>query len=243
MRDKRRLTHAEAVSEKLLGEKIASEEGENGVERLPRPPPKPPVTAGQPVPPPMRQILPIIPKTKPHDIPSPETGAAKTPITRIHVPPSVPPRAVRDLRANGSGVRLNSPELNNNTNTSTTTSGDTPSPAKSPSESSASPSSYVRPMQRNSNGHMVPVVDVLPKCPSERPPPPTRDHRSRTPKRPYSSQASYAAPPNPLLRQGPLPVTSPAEEHRPPRPGSPFLSTDTLNYGSQRRPFSCCHTM
>ncbi len=126
-----------------------------------------------------------------------------------------------------------------------------PSPEKGDSSidsSSDSPSKYVRPMQRNANGQMVPIVDITNSPRANRPQPPSRDHRSRTPKLSNASSTNTG-----VLRDGPsLVPMKPTVEEPPNAPReerhTSFLSTDTINSGfggaaRRRRPFDCCHTM
>lgn len=124
---------------------------------------------------------------------------------------------------------------------------------------------YVRPMQRNSKGQVIPLINIASKQP-----PPSRDNRSR-PSRPttnssftsITSSSFINAPLNQLplvsertlLRDGPE-----IKDEGPPQPARTstverpaikdinniFESSNTLDgdFGStRRRPFTCCRTM
>nr|CDS29830.1 expressed protein [Hymenolepis microstoma] len=219
--------------------------------------------------------------------------------------PSVPPRNTRPVRVgdglvappqslnistsastNGQHTKTSSPSTPTDSSTVTSNSAASNSPSAYSSTSTEIPdsessdssrSNYVRPMQRNSNGQMVPIVNTTnnndsvrsPLNQRSRPTPPSRDNRSRTPRRsdasmgspnyygssrgrkPNTTAAAQLPPSNhTVLRQGPLPQPPQNEISRSKMnsvtPPSTFVSTETLdsgNGGGRRRPFLCCHTM
>ncbi|KAM3173539.1 hypothetical protein ACTXT7_012321 [Hymenolepis weldensis] len=152
--------------------------------------------------------------------------------------PAVPPRNTRPVRlsdgplaSQSSSITTSASTLSVNdqhtktsssstsTDNSTVTSNSTASNSSSASPSTftetpesessdSSRSNYVRPMQRNSNGQMVPIVNTTttnnsdsarsPPSQRSRPTPPSRDNRSRTPGRSGvsvgSSASSYGSP-------------------------------------------------
>ncbi|KAL5103364.1 Protein phosphatase 1 regulatory inhibitor subunit 16B [Taenia crassiceps] len=267
MRDKRRLTQTAVEREKQLGEqveaKLVSEAKRTGSsDEIVRPPP---TLQGV-----VNSIAVSASPTNPRQAPtvaighgsSPEVNGVALHATRKSsntiAAPAVPPRHPRDAKSNGA--QLVSPQEAPATPspTSTTSTRDTLSSTETPSESSDSQARYVRPMQRKPNGQMVPVnADAvrLPSSQRPRPTPPTRDNRSRTPRRSEASpanaitgsrweQRAKSSPSNPILRQGPLPPSGTAKNPTFTNSSS-YPSTDTLNsdYDDRRRVFSCCHTM
>lgn len=146
-------------------------------------------------------------------------------------------------------------EINSPTLTAST--GDTFSSTDSHSESGDSQANYVRPMQRTSNGQMVPVNSDSVRSQSSqrlRPNLLTRDNRSRTPKRSDASSTAVVvttrpqrpknAPSDSLLRLGPSSQPE-APKNATVMTSSYFPSTDTLNSSldGRHKPFSCCRTM
>ncbi|VDN98562.1 unnamed protein product [Rodentolepis nana] len=273
MREKRRMTLADAEKERQLASAVASKENGESTERVssnsaatPSSPKSPNVNAntannnnssytldGQKS------------STSGSDSKrTPEVNGIGSTMTRrgndsSTTVPSVPPRNTRPVRSgngfvaspqsmntstsastNGQRTKISSPSTptdsstvtsnSSASNSSSTSSSTTETPDSESSDSSRS--NYVRPMQRNSNGQMVPIVNTTnnndlvrsPLSQRSRPTPPSRDNRSRTPGRSDASMGSpnhYGSPKGPrsnttaaaqlpplnhsVLRQGPLP--------------------------------------
>ncbi|KAM7539072.1 hypothetical protein Aperf_G00000055682 [Anoplocephala perfoliata] len=205
-------------------------------------------------------------------------------ISASAVPPAVPSRSSRPVRMGGG--RMASPQLSPTTSstphssTTTTTAATaktsslpstfttTASPNNSPSienqsESSDSQANYLRPMQRKSNGQMIPLSSEPIRSPQRlRPSPSPKDSRGRVPRKSDASSSTLSASskppikegevrnrksttsPSTVLRQGPLSASQ--NDVRSSRIDNitPASSVDTVySGGGSHKPLMCCRTM